>query len=279
MIGAGVIGTLVEPTGIQTGKWSALMERILKAFVLWIRKEMNMFRMKNISRIAVVAATVVLFSTLGSITVFASEAKTMDFSQFVNAQKTYPGATREERYMMAEYGDNDDLAILKQSRQYVKDHNGIALDSEFLHGTQIMEYKNMEGGWRYIGTIEERDILQDDYDGLRYTNCYILEDGFNADIVFNYGVYFNPAWGEYGANYDQTGYDPVIFHGNNILVEANPDYAYSYPFIGISATSDNGDQMLVYQFTKASDGRDYAFGKIIWNDGVGTEYRFMLARP
>ncbi len=238
-----------------------------------------MIGFRKAGKIAVVAAAIVLFNSAGSVNVTAAEAQTIDFSEFMTTQKIYPGATRDERYNMCDYADNGDVEIFKQSTSYVRSHYGVALDSEFLGGTQIMEYKDMAGGWRFIGTVNEVDLLQDQYDGLRYTNCYILEDGFNADIVFNYGVYFDPKQGPLGVNIDQTGEDPVIFHGNNILVEANPNYAYSYPFIGITATSDNGDQMMVYQFTKAPDGRDYAFGKIFWNDGAGTVYRFMLARP
>ncbi len=195
-----------------------------------------------------------------------------------SSDENLPGATRADRYEMAEYADGDDLDIFICANDYVRETNSLAFPSAYFEGEQIMDYKAIEGGWRLIAAIDG-DLYEDNYNALRYTNCYIKTYEDNATVVFNYGVYYDASGS--GANIDQTGNDPKIFHGKLATIDKDPEYNYTYSFINMKALTSDNDELIISQFTKAPDGREYAFGYIFWNhndDNIMSEY-FMLARP
>ncbi len=204
-----------------------------------------------------------------------SIASSMDSS----SDENLPGSTRADRYDMAEYADNDDLEIFKGSDDYVRKNYGFALQSGYFEGEQILDYKAIEGGWRLISAVDGDFYDDSRYKAIRFTNCYIKTDEDNATVVFNYGVYYDASGS--GANIDQTGNDPKIFHGKLAKKDKNPEYDYTYPFINMDAFTSDKDELIISQFTKAPDGREYAFGYIFWdnsNDDIEGEY-IMLARP
>lgn len=204
-----------------------------------------------------------------------SIASSMDSS----SDEDLPGSTIGDRYEMAEYADDEDLEIFKGSDDYVRKNYGFALQSAYLEGEQIMDYKDIEGGWRLISAVDGDFYDDSRYKALRYTNCYIKTDEDNVTVVFNYGVYYDASGT--GANIDQTGNDPKIFRGKLAKKDKNPEYDYTYPFINMDAFTSDKDELIISQFTKAPDGREYAFGYIFWdnsNDDIEGEY-IMLARP
>ena len=205
-----------------------------------------------------------------------SIASSMDSS----SDEDLPGSTIGDRYDMAEYADDDDdLEIFKGSDDYVRKNYGFALQSGYFEGEQILDYKDIEGGWRLISAVDGDFYDDSRYKALRYTNCYIKTDEDNVTVVFNYGVYYDASGT--GANIDQTGNDPKIFRGKLATREKNPEYDYTYPFIDMDAFTSDKDKLIISEFTKAPDGREYAFGYIFWehnDDDIEGEY-IMLARP
>lgn len=194
-----------------------------------------------------------------------------------------PGATRYERYEMSPYADIDDEAVLKQSVKSLE-KNSYALESAFLKGTQIADLKDIEGGWRLLTLGNYENILNDEYEYERYTNCYIrpdeeIENG--VTVVFNYGCYFdpnvvNPNTGLVsGANIDQTEKDPEILNGSASVTNKGSVTKDTYPYLNIQVGNRKMD-MYIYQFTKTSDGKEYAFGRIYWKDGDAE--KIILAR-
>ena len=183
-----------------------------------------------------------------------------------------PGSTRTERYSLAEYATENDLAVLKEAVSSMEDPSTM-YECDFLGGTQITDASEIAGGWRLLAVGNAGDLNQDQYDYVRYTNCYLRVDSVeDATMVFNYGVYFdpkdvNPITGESaGSNLDMTGHDPEVLNGNITLVEADPFLDNSYPVLNVQL-GNKKMSMVLYQFTKASGGRTYAFGRITWNDG------------
>lgn len=183
-----------------------------------------------------------------------------------------PGSTKTERYSLADYADENDMAVLKEAVRSMEDPSTM-YECDFLGGTQITDATEISGGWRLLAVGNAGDLSQDQYSYVRYTNCYLRVDSVeDATMVFNYGVYFdpsdvNPITGEpAGSNLDMTAHDPEVLNGSITLVEADPFLENSYPTLNVQLGNKKMDIML-YQFTKASGGRTYAFGRINWKDG------------
>lgn len=183
-----------------------------------------------------------------------------------------PGSTKTERYSMASYADESDKEILKQSVASMNDYSTM-YDSQFLGGTQITDVNEISGGWRLLAIGNYGDILQDEYEYVRYTNCYLRADSVeDATLVFNYGVYYdpsdiNPATGEVaGSNLDMTSHDPEVLSGSITLQQGDSFLENSYDYLTVQLGNRKMD-MVINQFTRTDDGRQYAFGRIYWKDG------------
>ncbi len=183
-----------------------------------------------------------------------------------------PGSTRTERYSLADYATEADMAVLKEGARSLEDPSTM-YECDFLGGTQITDASEIAGGWRLLAVGNAGDLGQDQYDYARYTNCYLRVDSVeDATMVFNYGTYYdpkdvNPITGEAaGSNLDMTGHDPEVLNGSITLVEADPFLDNSYPMLNVSL-GNRVMGMTLYQFTKTPDGRTYAFGRINWKDG------------
>lgn len=178
---------------------------------------------------------------------------------------------------MSDYADNDDLDTFRKASEAAASSNWQKVEAEYFEGKTIIDVKKLDGGWRLIGTLDG-NILDEDYSGIRYTNCYIkVNADDDIDIVFNYGVLFDPNVGEYGANIDQTGEEPIILSGSSGQFTSFNSRTFDVPFINVAVMSENEDVMDITQFIAAPDGREYGFGTLFHKDG--TVLNFMLSRP
>ena len=116
---------------------------------------------KMYSRVIAAAASFVIGISTISTTAYAS------FASFA----PLPGSTRTERYSMCEYANNDDVSVLKDAAGS-KANKSTLYESEFLQGTQITDANEISGAWRLLALGNYGDVTQDEYNYIRYTNCY-----------------------------------------------------------------------------------------------------------